>query len=52
MKKFYIEDIESLLNAYEPGKPENKPEIYQQEPQQPWSFTGVTTAIKQNNAQF
>jgi len=28
--KFFINDIEDLLNAYEPGKPENKPDVVKQ----------------------
>ena len=30
LRKFYIEDIESLLIKYEPGKPENKPDVMKQ----------------------
>jgi glycosyltransferase involved in cell wall biosynthesis len=30
IKKFFIEDIEELLEVYEPGKPENKPDVMKQ----------------------
>jgi hypothetical protein len=30
LKHFFIEDIESLLQIYEPGKPENKPDVMKQ----------------------
>jgi glycosyltransferase involved in cell wall biosynthesis len=29
-KKFFMEDIDNLLNEYVPGKPENKPEVLKQ----------------------
>lgn len=30
LKKFFMEDIDSLLDVYEPGKPENKPDVLKQ----------------------
>jgi glycosyltransferase involved in cell wall biosynthesis len=30
LKKFYIEDVEKLLDAYAPGRPENKPDVMKQ----------------------
>ena len=30
IRKFFLEDIEPLLNAYEPGRPENKPDVTKQ----------------------
>jgi glycosyltransferase involved in cell wall biosynthesis len=30
LKKFFMNDIDSLLKAYEPGKPENKPDVLKQ----------------------
>ena len=30
IKKFFMEDIDILLSNYEPGKPENKPDVLQQ----------------------
>lgn len=30
LKKFFMEDIDALLDAYEPGKPENKPDVLKQ----------------------
>lgn len=30
LKKFFMEDIDALLDVYEPGKPENKPDVLKQ----------------------
>ena len=30
VKQFFLEDIDQLLNNYEPGKPENKPDVIKQ----------------------
>ena len=30
VKQFFLEDIDSLLSIYEPGKPENKPDVMKQ----------------------
>jgi hypothetical protein len=30
IRKFFLEDIEPLLNQYEPGRPENKPDVTKQ----------------------
>jgi glycosyltransferase involved in cell wall biosynthesis len=30
IKQFFLEDIDELLNNYEPGKPENKPDVIKQ----------------------
>ena len=30
LKKFFMEDIDALLDLYEPGKPENKPDVLKQ----------------------
>jgi len=30
IKKFFMEDIDALVDAYEPGRPENKPEVIKQ----------------------
>ena len=30
LKQFYMEDVDTILQAYEPGKPENKPDVLQQ----------------------
>jgi len=30
LKKFYMDDVDAILKKYEPGKPENKPDVLQQ----------------------
>ena len=30
MKKFYLEDVDKMLEDYDPGKPENKPDVLKQ----------------------